>query len=49
MTDSASILQVVTLAVSGWVLLEVIGLKTKMAEVNQKLKDLPCENCDSTK
>ena len=45
MSDAASILQIVTLAVTGWVLKEVIGLKTKVARMDQKLEDLPCDDC----
>jgi hypothetical protein len=43
MTDAQSILQVITLAVTGWVLIEVIKLKTTMAAIKQQIKDFPCQ------
>ncbi len=46
--DAPSILQVITLGVAGWVLLEVVGIKEKIAALSQKLKDLPCETCNES-
>ena len=43
--DAATILQTVTLAVAGWTLLEVVSLGKKIERHDQKLKDLPCNNC----
>ncbi|MDE2100740.1 MAG: hypothetical protein KGL39_26075 [Patescibacteria group bacterium] len=45
MIDAGSILQVITLGVAGWVLIELISMKTKIAEIRQKLRDLPCDEC----
>ena len=47
--DAANILQLITLGVSGWVLLEVISLKTSFAAMKQKLRDLPCGDCEETR
>lgn len=46
MTDAQSILQVITLAVTGWILLEVIAHGKALAAIKQQLKDLPCELCN---
>jgi hypothetical protein len=46
MIDASSILQMITLAVVGWVLLELIDLKTKVAALSQKINDLPCDVCN---
>jgi hypothetical protein len=43
--DAVNILQMISLAVTGWVLVAVIQLKTDVAAIRQKLKDLPCEDC----
>lgn len=47
--DATTILQTITLAVSGWALLEIIKMKTKLARLQQKvedkLDDLPCSDC----
>lgn len=48
MSDPASILQIITLGVSGWVLLEVVGIKERLAAMNQKMKDLPCDTCNES-
>jgi hypothetical protein len=43
--DPTAILQTITLAVSGWTLLEVIRMGRKIERHDQKLSDLPCNNC----
>ena len=43
--DAVNILQTVTLAVAGWTLLEVVKLGKKIERHDQKLKDLPCNEC----
>ena len=47
--DATVILQTVTLGVSGWALIELIALKVKLAELHQKVKDLPCHDCPDPK
>jgi len=44
MIDANTILQTICLAISGWVLLCVIDIKTSMAAMKQQIKDLPCKN-----
>jgi hypothetical protein len=44
--DASNILQVITLAVAGWTLREVISQGKDLAKVKQKMKDLPCGECD---
>ena len=39
MIQATAILQLIILAVSGWTLREVIGLKVKVAELNQWRRD----------
>jgi hypothetical protein len=43
--DASQILQVITLAISGWTLLEVIRLGRTIERHDQKLEDLPCGDC----
>jgi hypothetical protein len=43
--DASEILQVITLAVVGWILLEVISIGRAIERHEQKLKDLPCDGC----
>jgi hypothetical protein len=45
---TADAVQGVTLCVAGWTLLEVIHLGKAMSAMQQKIKDLPCDNCPST-
>ncbi|HEX3626701.1 MAG TPA: hypothetical protein VH280_14910 [Verrucomicrobiae bacterium] len=47
--DATAILQTITLGVSAWALLELIGLKIKLARMEQKLDDLPCQDCPEAK
>ena len=47
--DAITILQTITLGVSGWVLLEIIHIRTKLARLDQKLDDLPCRTCPEPK
>jgi hypothetical protein len=49
MIDATNILQTITLAVTAWALLEIIALKTKLARLEQKLDDLPCQECPQPK
>jgi hypothetical protein len=44
--DAYNILQVITLAVVGWTLREVIHLGKTIAAMKQKLRDLPCGDCE---
>lgn len=43
--DAAALLQTISLAVSGWTLLEVIRIGRKIERHDQKLSDLPCNDC----
>jgi len=43
--DAYNILQVVTLAVAGWTLREVIAQGKDLSAMKQKMKDLPCKDC----
>jgi len=43
--DAANLLQVITLALSGWTLREVVQQGKVIAAMRQKLKDLPCGKC----
>lgn len=45
MLDATNILVTIALAVNGWILLEVVSLKTEVARLEQKLDDLPCLEC----
>lgn len=47
--DATNILLTIALAVNGWALLEIIGLKTQVARLEQKLDDLPCQDCPDPK
>jgi len=44
--DAPTILEAVTLAVAGWTLKKVIDQGEVLAALKQKLRDLPCQNCD---
>jgi hypothetical protein len=46
MNNPAEILTTITLAVSGWTLIKVIRQGEVLAALQQKLKDLPCNNCE---
>jgi hypothetical protein len=39
------ILNTIILGVSSWTLLAVISLKTELASLRQKVRDLPCRTC----
>ena len=41
------ILTAITLAVSGWTLIKVIGLGEKVATLTERTNKLPCVNCKS--
>jgi hypothetical protein len=45
--DAANVLQIITLGVSGWTLLEVIRIGRAVERHDQKLTDLPCDDCES--
>jgi len=47
--DPANLLQVITLAISGWTLLEVIRIGRKIERHDQQLSDLPCSTCHTKK
>lgn len=49
MPDATNILETVAIGVQAWALLEIIGLKTKVARLSQKLDDLPCQDCPAPK
>lgn len=42
----ASLLQVITLAICGWTLTEVIAIGKQIERHEQKLSDLPCGKCE---
>ena len=44
--DAANILQLITLAISGWTLKEVIRIGRAIERHDQKLSDLPCGDCE---
>ena len=46
MANAAEILQLITLGVVSWNLLEVIRLGRAIERHDQKLKDLPCGECE---
>ena len=49
-SEAAQILQIIILGVSGWTLLEVIKQGKEVAQMKQKLRDLPCgESCHKHK
>lgn len=45
MSDPQTILQVIILAVTGWVLIEVIAHGKTISTIEQKVDDLPCQDC----
>ena len=47
--SATEILQGITLAVSGWSLIELIKLKELIARHDQALTDLPCGKCEYKK
>lgn len=44
--NPSDILQTITLGIAGWTLLEVISQGKAVAAMKQKLRDLPCGDCD---
>ena len=47
--DANTILITITLGVVSWNLLTIISLKVKVAKLEQKIDDLPCNHCDQNK
>jgi hypothetical protein len=43
--SAQEILTAITLAVSGWTLVKVIGLGEKVATLTERTHKLPCVNC----
>ena len=43
--NAPAILQIITIGVAGWTLLEVIKQGKSIATFKQKVRDLPCEKC----
>ena len=49
MVNASDILQLITLGVTSWVLIEVINHGKTIAAIKQRLKDLPCPVCNPPK
>ena len=43
--DAAALLQVIAIGISGWTLIEVIRIGKMVERHDQKLSDLPCDDC----
>lgn len=44
--NASEILTTITLAVSGWTLIKVIGMGEKIAALSERTENLPCQTCN---